>query len=134
MAAEVQYDTSGKGAVLCAELILMEARYMSQLCKWERTPADEAIDQAIADIDAFVIANSSEPVTQEQLDQRKVDYFSSRPVPGEVPPPRCVADPTKLDSDTKFLWDVHSQEAAQVEGWIADLLSVPREPLLNPCL
>lgn len=133
-AAEVQYDTSGKGAVLCAELILMEVRYMTQLCKWERTPADDAIDKAIIDIDAFVLQNSSTPLTQEQLDQQKLDYFSHRERPGDTPPLRCVADPMRLASDMKFLWDLHQQDAAKLEAWIADLLSIPREPLLNPCL
>lgn len=133
-AAEVQYDTSGKGAVLCTELILMEVRYMSQLCKWERTPADDAIDRAINDIDAFVLENSSTPVTQEQLDQQKLDYFSHREKPGDTSPIRCVADPVKFDTDMKFLWDIHQQDPAKLTAWILDLLSIPREPLLNPCL
>ena len=130
----VQYDTSGKGAVLCSQLMLMEVRYVSQLCRWARTPADDAIDKGIADIDAFVLKNSSRPVTQEMLDQRKADYFAGRPKPGGALPRRCTADPKDFDSDTALLWSIHQMDPAALAASTAELLSIPREPLLNPCL
>lgn len=121
-----EIDGSGKGAVLCAWLIYTGFQAQRQACAWEPVPADAAIDQAVSDIENFIIENSSTPVTLEQLAegrQRQMETVDS-----------CEFDPDDHTSWTAMVWAARQQSEADIGRAVADLLSVPREPVINPCL
>jgi hypothetical protein len=133
-----QIDNSGKAAVFCLQEILIATKAGVQACKWKRTPTDDVIDKALSDIAAFVVVNSSRPVTREQVDKDATDrlafYLDEA---GQSPEDHCPADPAdpkNKDTGPDLVWMLHTMEPAALSGLVADSLSIPREPLLNPCL
>ena len=127
-------DNSGKGAVLCAEMILLDTIAITKACKWDRVATDDVIDAAVKDIDAFVIANSRSPVTQTELDQQEAAYMSRSASLVVAQPEQCKVDPEDNTSGFTVSWQLRQMTPLATKAWIKDLLSIPREPLLNPCL
>ena len=124
-------DQSGKGAVLCAWSIYTTTQTIRDTCQWERTPADDAIDTGVADIEAFIIKNSAKPVTPEQLALTKQDAAADLVQAIAATPDMCTAN-RQDQSPLALLWAMRTQEPADLTAQIADLLSVPREPVMNP--
>src|SRR5262245_35715880 len=56
---QFEVDKSGKGAVLCIWAIYLSIQAQTAECGLARRPADDAVDQAIAAIDEFILKNSS---------------------------------------------------------------------------
>jgi hypothetical protein len=56
---QFEHDKSGRGAVLCIWAIYLSIQATTADCGWTRRPVDDAIDEAIAAIDEFILANSS---------------------------------------------------------------------------
>jgi hypothetical protein len=134
-----QIDNSGKGAVLCLQEMLIATKAGVQACKWTRTPTDDVIDKALSDIAAFVVANSSRPVTREQIDKDAEDElrFYLDDATGEYASDYCPAnpeDPVNKNKGGVLTWTIHTMAPATLSAMVADALSIPREPLLNPCL
>lgn len=128
---EPRVDNSGKGAVLCLQQVLPSAKAVVEACGWERTSTDDAIDNALTDIDAFVIANSSQPVTQEQINQFKSEQLDDARAHISAEPGVCSRDPKA--SDDGLFWAIHTMDVTEFVALTADALSIPREPVLNPC-
>ena len=133
-----QIDNSGKGAVLCFQEILIGTKASVEACKWTRTLTDDVIDKALSDIAAFVVANSSRSVTREQVDNDAKDrlkfYLDEA---GQYATDYCPAnpeDPENKDTGGALTWMFHTMEPATLRALVTDTLSIPREPLLNPCL
>lgn len=127
-------DTSGKGAVLCLMHVLVGTKAGVEVCKWTRTPADDVIDKGLADIAAFAVANSSRLVMREQFDdyvKGELDVYRDA---YDQEPGYCTADPKNQESEAALPWMFHTMDPAKLTAAIADTLSVPREPLLSPCL
>jgi hypothetical protein len=127
-------DTGGKVPVLCLMHMLVATKASAEICKWSRMPADDVIDKGLADIAAFAVVNSSHPVTLEQSNDHvkrelKVyrDAYSQESA-------YCTANPKDSDSEAALPWVFHTMDPARLRALIADTLSVPREPRLNPCL
>ena len=127
----VKMDMSGKGAVLCSWSLFVLAAHAVGECGWKSTPADTSITQSIADIDAFIIRNSVTPVTQDQLDVRKAIDVA----PGFATP-RGRAEICEHSSQSigGVLWSLHISDADQLTASTRETLSIPREPVMNPCL
>ena len=120
-------DSTGKGAVLCSWMIYTGIQAQRDACDWEPVPADAAIDQAVTDIEAFIVENSTQPVTLEQLAAHK----KSQAGPTVE---SCEFDPEDRTSWPAMAWAARKVDPAEINRDTADLLSVPREPVMNPCL
>jgi hypothetical protein len=131
-------DRSGKGAVLCLWHILLHAQAVVEKCGWERLPVDDAIDRAIIATDAFIIVNSSSPVTQDDLAAAKARISAeaigemSSPIPSEAWV--CSVREGQYTPGTLAQAMREDFTAQELDAWAADALSVPREPVLDPCM
>jgi hypothetical protein len=119
-----------KGAVLCAWGIYLIVQMHTAACGWARQPVDDAIDQAIADMEAFILANSSVFRTRAMLEDFKrgatgpsgfVDSAGSKE--------RCE-DP----GVNRFVANIRQTDPDKFRESMKEFLSVPRDPQLNPCL
>ncbi|MDB5536726.1 MAG: hypothetical protein JWP26_3956 [Devosia sp.] len=120
-------DASGKGPVLCVWGIYQLIDQHTRKCGWVHNAVDSAVEAGIAKMDAFIIENSSTPVSQQTLDEKKLTFAS------QVPDNACAFKPGD-GSFTSMIWGMRQGDPATVTSDIAELLSVPREPLMNPCL
>jgi hypothetical protein len=121
-------DTSGAGAVLCTWSIYLAVQGRVRECGLQRTPTDDAIDQAIAEIDEFILANASTRPTRADLENHKrsgtevaLRFSKEKFCRGDRDTEMMVRmlrerSPDKIREDTKAL------------------LAIPREPVMNPCL
>jgi len=122
-------DVSGHGAVLCSWWIYLSVQMFTDACKWPRQPADDAIDEAIVDIDKFIIANSPEHPTQAMLDEAKRcwDVKNLSQQEQDLVKKGCSKPEPLIEK-------LRSPSADEIKASVKDLLSVPREPVMNPCL
>lgn len=131
----VKTDRSGHGAVLCTWQILVTVQSATKACNWVHLPADDAIDTAIAEMDRFIIENMPTPTTQEMLEdgkRRQSEMVWAGP-PEQVKQMCAVGE--DMDTTGAFAWRIRQQ--VDPESFIAGIresLSVPREPVMNPCL
>jgi hypothetical protein len=108
------------GAVLCVWSIYIMTKEFGDHCL---SPKDEKtqslLDQAIAHIDQFIIDNT--PATREEVEKLK----------------RAVAntgDPVCSPVARRLYERVQKAGSEEMDRSIANLLSVPRKPAMNPCL
>jgi hypothetical protein len=128
-------DSSGKDAVLCAWSLLLLVQTSTRVCGWQRQPVDDAIDQAVGDIDNFILANSSEHPSREALDKTKqlLAEGALREFEGILHNPRALHEACNVpgglpDTIRRFT------SPGRLAHYTSDLLSIPREPRWNPCL
>jgi hypothetical protein len=83
-------------------------------------------------MDKFIIDNSSEPITQQILDGHKIEamQYAKSVFRGEA----CRREPGNNGSSIEFMFSMRSIAPDDIEAMTDDLLSIPREPLINPCL
>jgi hypothetical protein len=115
-------DNTGKGAVLCFMAITEELRAIGNEClKGERPAVQAELTRALERIDHFISANSANHPTLAQLDAARAARLR------HLSPDACkgagVAMYRKIGDDP-----------ANVRKSVDDLLSIPREPVMNPCL
>jgi hypothetical protein len=114
-------DHSGHGAVLCSWEIYVTLAAALEICPQYRNESLKAnLASAVDRINDFIVGNSMFPVSKAELEKRaaskrEVRLCQSRTVAGMLKSLQSVPD-EKLMSG------------------IADLLSVPRPPVMNPCL
>jgi hypothetical protein len=86
-----------------------------------RRPVDDAIDRAVTSIDAFIISNSSLHPTPAMVEE-----FKRRQRP------TC----TNANAQTiaQSIEPFRRASAEQIDAAVKELLSIPREPVMNPCL
>ncbi|SRR5258708_28188351 len=121
---QFERDNSGRGAVLCIWSIHLSVQARAAECGWARRPVDDAIDEAIKAIDEFILANSSLHPTRPMLED-----FKRRAAESER---RIVTRERYCDNrDSEF---VRSADPDRIREEVKALLSVPREPVMNPCL
>lgn len=127
-------DVSGKGAVLCAWSILVAVQATTEACGWKRLPVDAAIDAAIADMDKYIIENMPTPITQGDLDERKRhDREGVWGVEADEIALMCELS-SETDTYANFASSMRQIDPATLATSIQDSLSIPREPVMNPCL
>jgi hypothetical protein len=123
---QFQTDTSGAGAVLCVWSIYLSVQAQTAACSLPRRPVDDAIDQAIAAIDDFILANSSLHPTKAMVDAFKHDVAAS-----EVSGARRFKPDFCKGPDLEHF---RSPAPEQIQASVKALLAIPREPVMNPCL
>jgi hypothetical protein len=123
---QFERDTGG-GAVLCAWSIFLSVQSQTAACEMARTPADDAIDEAIIAIDEFILANSSLHPTRAMLED-----FKRRAAEGDLSfmRQRGLQESCKISDIGRF----RSLAPDQIHASVKSLLAVPREPVMNPCL
>jgi hypothetical protein len=124
---QAQWDSTGKGAVRCIWMLYLIAQGMVTECGWQRTPSDDAMEQAILDIDEFILANASERPTRAGLQD-----YKRRMVEEQLNGTRQAYQ--KRFCEIPFIDRLRNQSPNQIREGTKDLLSIPREPVLNPCL
>jgi hypothetical protein len=117
----------GAGAVLCAWSVYLSVRTRTSACGISRQPVDDAIEEAITAIDAFIIANSSLHPTREMLED-----FKRRAGEAELRSARQTG--MQKYCENGFVQHLRSEGSDQIRASIKGLLAVPREPVMNPCL
>jgi hypothetical protein len=120
-------DKSGAGAVLCVWSLYLSIQAQTAACALPRRPVDDAIDQAVVDIDEFILANSSLHPTRPMLEKFKRDAAE-----GEINSARRWRGPQFCKNQD--LEGFRSPSPEQVRSSVKALLAIPREPVMNPCL
>lgn len=120
-------DKSGAGSVLCVWSLYLSVQALTAACALPRRPVDDAIDRAIVAIDEFILANSSLHPTRSMLEQ-----FKREAAEGEVSSVRRWRGPEFCKNDDFELF--RSPAPKKIEEGVKELLAVPREPVINPCL
>ena len=123
---QFERDTGG-GAVLCAWSIYLSVRTQTSACALSRQPADDAIEEAITAIDGFIMANSSLHPTHDMLED-----FKRRAEESELRHARQTG--MQKYCENELARHLRSGSPDQIRASVKQLLAVPREPVMNPCL
>jgi hypothetical protein len=96
-------------------------------CKLARKESDDAIDEAIAAMDEFILANSSLKPTRAMLED-----FKRRAAEQHL----NVARRQGLQKFCEMggAEPFRSSPPEKIRSAVKDMLAVPREPVMNPCL
>jgi hypothetical protein len=124
--SSVATDQSGHGAVLCAWTIYVAIQYVGKTCFPEDKQTQSLLAEEIERIDRFIMANA--PATREQVERRKANDLSAE---GSGQLLQCGNEQWKWLEDSYTGMQANPQK---LRAEIDDLLSVPRQPVLNPCL
>lgn len=121
-------DRSGKGPVLCIWSLEVAAQQVGNRC-FAGKDADfqRELARSISRTEAFIVANSSTPTSLATLNARKR---------AEALKAADSLKPEKLcKSDFVGVYDnLRAKGAAGMRALTDDLLSIPREPVINPCI
>jgi len=126
---KLEFDESGRGAVLCIAMIHIENKAYADTCKPEGgEEISGALDRALKDIAKFSAANSnkSEASYSAWIDHRYQNSVE-----------RTQKDKAAICSSKDAKEFYAGLEQAGVEGIkkaTAHMLEIPRKPLMNPCL
>lgn len=128
-------DRSGHGAVLCAWHIQITVRAALALCPHDGDGAlQEDADRAVQDITDFIVANDpmraprTEWAARMDLIESDLRTAATRSASGRNAE-RCPTD--MVDDLVSALRQTSREQRRQA---IANLLSVPRPPVMAPCL
>jgi hypothetical protein len=116
----------GPGAIGCNYIMLLYTQILTADCGWARGPADDSIDEAIAAIDDWIVANSYPPPTRpmlEDLKRRGAENFRS----GLTRQQYCEGH------NAKFLGAIRDADPDQIRAAVKQLLSTPRELMTMAC-
>ncbi|WEK41328.1 MAG: hypothetical protein P0Y50_06885 [Candidatus Brevundimonas colombiensis] len=120
----VQTDVSGKGAVLCAWTLYDTMAIIGETCHRNRDAAlREELRDGVGRIENFIMANSRTPVSRQGLDDAR------RQRRAELDRGLC-----RQRDAVEMYRALREQGPEAVRSNIDDLLSIPREPVMNPCL
>ena len=121
----IQTDRTGKGAVLCIWGILEAARAAGRECfKGQDQEFQSELDASLARMDQFIIQNSSHHLTQAGLETRRAQSIRQLHSLGNI----CTGDAGGMYAVFR------TRGVAQLRTLVAENLSIPREPVINPCL
>jgi hypothetical protein len=128
------------GAVLCAWQIYLVAAEVGEMCfPGEDAPLKEVLRESIDEMDAFIIANG--PATADQIAEAKrrvhemtgLSQLIARAREREPGTPICRSEAFRDVVD--FVYErMRKQDTQTLRSEIAQLLAVPRKPVLSPCL
>jgi hypothetical protein len=138
-ADSVGQDNSGHGAVLCMWRLYISFRQGLNLCFLSQYPEfKEDLNYAVGAMNDFIAANSLAPTSKEEveaavatLDERakKQGDEATAQLGGEEFQRRC----TSRDFGRGIV-KMAEMTREQRRRQISDLLSVPRPPVMNPCM
>jgi hypothetical protein len=111
------------GALGCAYAILVEVQARTAICDWARQPADDAIDEAIAALEDFMLANSSR-LTRPMLEEIK-----------RIPTTRLRGHQEYCgDRNNELIRQFRDASPSQIREWAKVALSAPARPGPYGCL
>ena len=117
------HDLSGHGAVLCTWSIYVAMAAALELCPELRNePLKADLANAIDRINDFIVANSLSPVTKAELERRAASATED------------TSQLCRSDGVAQMIKSAGSASHDKLMSSVADLLSVPRPPVMNPCL
>jgi hypothetical protein len=122
-----QFKSDSHGAVLCAWGLFLGVQAETKACNLQRRPVDDAIDEAISEMDDFILANSSLHPTKAMLADFK------RRAEEQTVAKIASGDPDKICSG-KDLATFRNLTTDRIKASMKDLLTPPREPVMNPCV
>ncbi len=126
---QVGTDTSRHGAVLCSWEMMVGLKAAADICfPQEFTEVSELLGEAIAAYDTFIVANSLTPVTKADLEARAEERARRLKAGGQA----CLN--MRRDLLEPFAERLKTRSRAEVMRSVAEALSVPRPPVMNPCL
>ena len=125
------FDGSKPMGVFCMQYLLIAFEAMGRACAWERNAVDDAMDAGLASIDNFIIANSPQPMSKEEVVQSRTDelkfatdFYASHADVCKIPP----------DTFVEYAWGLHTGNPSRIKVGVAKVIAVPRLPTLEPCL
>ncbi len=71
LAAGAQVALAQQTGVLCAYVVYSGAKLDSEICGWATSAVGEAVRRGVADIEAYISANSSLPLAEYQTNYNK---------------------------------------------------------------
>jgi hypothetical protein len=125
-----QTDQSGKGAVLCSWHVYSAALQLAERCHPGRDPElQRALGDGVGDIEAFIVRHSRPQVTAGQVAALRERGF--RETADWIT--RNGGDFCRDPNLAPLYGELRRRGAEGVRADVADLLSVPRQPLMDPC-
>ncbi|MER2253046.1 hypothetical protein ABS772_24305 [Methylorubrum podarium] len=121
----LKIDTTGKGAVLCMLGLLEGIEKIGSECRAGEDPEfQHEVRRSIERIDQFVVENSVPRLTSEQVTAQRAARD------------RMVVPHVSLcGKDSVLIYQaLRASGADKLRASVTDLLSIPREPVINPCL
>jgi hypothetical protein len=114
-------------ALGCTHAIFVFVQAVTAACGWARQPADDAIDEAIAAFDDFILANTSSHLTRPMLEDVKRGVAASL---------RRVSTSRKYCEDPNYelIRQIGSLSPDQIREQVKVLLSMPAKPGRYGCL
>ena len=128
-------DRSGHGAVLCIWSIYIELRSSLDVCFQGKYPGLRVdLDGAIGAMNGFIAANSLAPLSAEAVGtavtahEAAAQAAAANTAPGRLP---RMCDSPDLGQMAAMMARASHDD---MQKTVTDLLSVPRPPVMNPCL
>jgi hypothetical protein len=128
--AEEERRPPGEG-VLCAYDIYHNTQYVVKACGWDRLIVDDTIDDAVARIEQYIVANSSSPAKRDEasggrLRELDADWVALTETERQK---FCngTSDGAELPRVTRTI------PPAEIDRIITELTSAPGEPTYGTC-
>lgn len=119
-----EFDQSGKGAVICVWSIYVDIQQGIELCDLPPMAGDEDLAPSIRRVEEFILEHTTRGVTQAMLDSHKSRTYEQSK----------QALSTQSDGLCETVKMLREKMVGNLVAATDDLLSVPREPLWNPCI
>lgn len=134
-------DQSGLGAVLCSKEIYLAAKMAVDTCRdLENARVSGLLDTAINRINEFIAINSVEQISLNSLveaDLAKLSRFRKQlgasPDDGQVASCKTL-NPERAYFAMQIAKSIEKMSDEEFSHDVDELLSVPRLPVMNPCL
>jgi len=125
-------DTSGLGAVQCAWEIYASLHFYATKCEAQTGPELAAIlGGAVERIEEFMRQNALVPMSKDEFDREKAEWleYQEDQFSQQEPEQACQLGPLLHTADL-----IATRGENEFNASIDKLLSVPRLPVMNPCL
>ncbi|MDD3019946.1 MAG: hypothetical protein PHX61_03065 [Alphaproteobacteria bacterium] len=128
-------DNSGKGAVRCSWEIYVAMKNMSELC----FPDDESefkknLDYAVDKTNDFIIVNSLSPITKSEIEESiKRKFLELKEQISKISKEKFDKE-CSSGSIAQMKKHMMSKSPEEFRKAVDDVLSIPRPPVMNPCL
>ena len=131
----VGVDQSGHGAVLCLWRIYIQARSSLDLCLPNQYPElRREMDGTIGRINNFIAANSLVPISAQAVAAAIAAQDAAIKTQLQAMGPGGLAKVCAAPAATQLATALAHQSQAERQRFVADLVSVPRPPVMNPCM
>ena len=132
-ASAPKIDRSGNGAVLCINTLMGGTYAYAVRCHHEKSAELRQIEMNLKRLEEFEVRNGWSPQKAKAFTRHSIDGFEKGV---EQRPKRtskiCEAIPPENKKFYSSLVEAFGRPAYKAE--LSDVLSVPREPVMNPCL